>query len=61
MAYQKRSKDQLAQRVAQDIHDGADVTLGIGMPGLGGTPAKRNSAGHHGQAKRATGTTVSKR
>jgi len=34
MAYQRRTKDQLAARVAQDIHDGAAVILGIGQPTL---------------------------
>jgi len=32
ISYQKLSKEQLAKRVAQDIHEGAYVNLGIGMP-----------------------------
>ena len=34
MSYQKRTKGQLAARVAQDIFDGAVVNLGIGQPTL---------------------------
>ena len=34
MSYTKRTKDQLAARVAQDIPEGAHVNLGIGMPTL---------------------------
>ena len=34
MSYQRRTKDQLAARVAQDIFDGAVVNLGIGQPTL---------------------------
>lgn len=34
MTYQRRNKNQLAARVAQDIYDGAVVNLGIGQPTL---------------------------
>ena len=33
-SYQKRSKSELAQRIARDIPEGATVNLGIGMPTL---------------------------
>ncbi|MEY2658460.1 MAG: 3-oxoadipate CoA-transferase subunit, partial [Pseudomonadota bacterium] len=43
MSYTRRTKDQLAARVAQDIPEGATVNLGIGMPTTVGNhiPASR--------------------
>jgi 3-oxoadipate CoA-transferase, beta subunit len=34
MSYARRNKEQLAERIARDIHEGAYVNLGIGMPTL---------------------------
>jgi 3-oxoadipate CoA-transferase, beta subunit len=34
MSYTKRTKDQLAARIAQDVPEGVSVNLGIGMPTL---------------------------
>jgi 3-oxoadipate CoA-transferase beta subunit len=41
MTYTRRTKDQLAARVAQDIPEGATVNLGIGQPTSGGQPHPR--------------------
>ena len=48
MSYTRRTKDQLAARVAQDIPEGATVNLGIGMPTPVGThiPASREGLLH---------------
>jgi len=48
MSYQKRTRDQVAARVANDIPDGAVVNLGIGLPTLVGNhlPADREIVLH---------------
>ncbi len=48
MSYTRRTKDQLAARVAQDIPEGATVNLGIGMPTTVGNhiPASREVLDH---------------
>ncbi|HKW37083.1 MAG TPA: CoA-transferase, partial [Burkholderiales bacterium] len=36
MSYARLTRDQIAQRIAQDIPEGSYVNLGIGMPTLVG-------------------------